>query len=178
MTTLSAPPSNPPSLEETQVLFKEARYRRRRRWLIGIAIAVGFSVIGGVVISFRGDSVQPVKTGSGGHVTQVGGIISTTSGVVTGGIEPCVGGISSSGTTPPFAAGVVAAVRGSLTSKAIGSDEFRELIPTGPTIRARVQAGGRFRFVLAPGHYVLYLSQSMSQGTTASYWAPIDVRVT
>jgi hypothetical protein len=182
MTIVSAPPSNPPSREDIRVLFGEARHRRRRRWLIGLAVIIGMGAISGVVISFRGDSGHLVQSGGPrSHVTHVGGIIPTSSGVVTGGIEPCVGSLASGGTEPPFVAGVVAAVRGSLTTKAIGPGEFTQVIPAGPRTRAHVRAGGRFRLVLAPGHYVLYVlyvSRVMSPGAPASYWAAIDVLVT
>ena len=79
--------------------------------------------------------------------------IATGVAVVTGGISPCRAIPFPNG--PRYAAGTVTVLRGQITWTSIGGGDSQPILPTDVADRAEVGVNGTYRFVLAPGHYVL-----------------------
>jgi len=77
--------------------------------------------------------------------------------VVIGGIDPCIGAAPVNGVPrgPRYAAGTVTALRGQMTWKSLGRGNRAPVFPTHVVGTARVGTNRTYRFVLAPGHYVL-----------------------
>lgn len=77
--------------------------------------------------------------------------------VVIGGIDPCIGAAPVKGAPrgPRYMAGAVTVLRGQLTWKSIGRGNRTMIFPTQVVGRASVGINRTYRFVLAPGHYVL-----------------------
>ena len=73
--------------------------------------------------------------------------------MVTGGIAPCRG--IPYPTDPKYAAGTVTALGGHPTWTTVGPGVSAEIFPTDVAGRASVGVNGMYRFVLAPGHYVV-----------------------
>jgi len=73
--------------------------------------------------------------------------------VVVGGIAPCEGIPVHGG--PRYAAGTVTVLKGRVTWKRIDGQSRRPVFPTHVVADARVATNGMYRFILAPGHYVL-----------------------
>lgn len=90
---------------------------------------------------------------------------------MTGFIEPCVG-VSSH--RMPYAAGTVVALRGVERLRPIRAGEEQVVLPTAVAARQHVNQNQRFRFVLAPGPYVLVATYAES-GAGRTF---LDLRVT
>jgi hypothetical protein len=73
--------------------------------------------------------------------------------IVTGGIDPCEGILIPGG--PRYAAGSVTVLRGRVTWKRIDRNSFATAFPTHVVAKVSVARNATYRFVLAPGHYVL-----------------------
>ena len=63
MTTTTKPPKTAPSEFAIQVLFREARQRRQRRWAIGIALLAVVATVVALLVSS-----SPKTTHPSGHV--------------------------------------------------------------------------------------------------------------
>ena len=97
-------------------------------------------------------------------------------GILIGQISPCYGGDTRIGfATPPpeHPAGVAVVLRGTVTWQPDGTGGFSLHLPTQSVASESVPAGGQFRFVLAPGPYVVitepsgvYTSVSVVAGQT------------
>ncbi|MGO9875423.1 MAG: hypothetical protein ACLPVY_16660 [Acidimicrobiia bacterium] len=71
---------------------------------------------------------------------------------MTGFIEPCVGIARG---RLPFAAGTVSASRGVERTQRVSPDGYRTVLPTDVGACQHVNENQAFRFVLAPGRYVV-----------------------
>ena len=73
--------------------------------------------------------------------------------VVVGGIYPCEGIPIKGG--PRYAAGTVTVLRGWLTRKSLGRGNYDDVFPAQLAGQETVRTNATYRFVLAPGHYIL-----------------------
>ncbi len=89
--------------------------------------------------------------------------------VVIGGIAPCIGAAPVHGAPrgTRYAAGTVTVLRGKLTWKRLGRGNRTMIFPTHVVGRASVGENRTYRFVLAPGQYVL--RARLSHSNVASF---------
>jgi hypothetical protein len=81
-----------PTPDQAQALFREAKQRRRRRWLVsGLAAAIVVSVSFGFALRSSGGGVGHSQSTTGGANTTPGGPAIKSLSAVTGIAEPCVG---------------------------------------------------------------------------------------
>lgn len=99
-------------------------------------------------------------------------------GVVVGGIDPCVG--PPTRTPPQYAWGTVLVLQGPVTEQP-GAGVQQPVLPTEPVIptemvlvaSAAVAEGGKYRFTLPPGQYVL--AAQYKQWQTGWPWVSVPV---
>jgi hypothetical protein len=96
----------------------------------------------------------------------------TSTGVVTGGIEPCQGIISAGG--PRYAAGTVTVYVGELQWKSTAPQTTVPIFPDDIVATVHVDENSTYRFVLQPGAYVLRAHYDAP--TDAAPWISVNIR--
>jgi opacity protein-like surface antigen len=99
------------------------------------------------------------------------GCASSSTGSVTGGIDPCSGlGIA---TTPRYVAGTVTVLKGTVGWQDVNGSAT-DVFPTIVVAQQEMGVNGRYDFTLAPGEYVLRARFSVASDVTP--WVQVTVR--